>query len=229
MKLGIMGGTFDPIHLGHLRTAEEVGEELDLGKVYLIPSASPPHKSGKFVTPFSHRFAMAQRAADLSPLLDVLDLEAKRPGPSFSIETLQEMHALFQPQPELYFILGMDAFLEIETWKNYQELFDYAHFVIIQRPGYDQERLGPFLEHLPMNIRETRDPTAFLMPSGLTLLLKKTTLMDISSTKIRRLASREKSIRFLVSDAVENYISMKGLYRTTHANPEKSKTVPEDY
>lgn len=198
MRLGILGGTFDPIHIGHLRTAEEIGQELDLEKVYLIPSASPPHKTEAPVTSFEHRLTMTRLAIFGSSLLDALDLEGRRVGPSYSIETLKELHEIFKPDPDLFFILGIDAFLEINTWKGYERLFDYAHFVIISRPGYRKEKIKPFL-----------------MKSGLennTLTIKETTLMDISSTNIRKMVQQGKSIRFLVPGAVRDYIAEKGLY-----------------
>ena len=198
MKLGILGGTFDPIHIGHLRTAEEIGQELDLEKVYLVPSASPPHKTEEPIAPFDHRLTMTRLAIVGSSLLDALDLEGRRSGPSYSIETLKELHAIFKPDPDLFFILGIDAFLEINTWKEYERLFDYAHFVIISRPGYRKEMIEPFL-----------------MKSGLenkTLTIKETTLMDISSTNIRKMVQQGKSIRFLVPGAVRDYIAEKGLY-----------------
>jgi len=198
LRLGILGGTFDPIHIGHLRTAEEIGQELDLEKVYLVPSASPPHKTEEPIAPFDHRLTMTRLAIVGSSLLDALDLEGRRSGPSYSIETLKELHAIFKPDPDLFFILGIDAFLEINTWKEYERLFDYAHFVIISRPGYRKEMIEPFL-----------------MKSGLenkTLTIKETTLMDISSTNIRKMVQQGKSIRFLVPGAVRDYIAEKGLY-----------------
>ena len=198
MRLGILGGTFDPIHLGHLRTAEEIGQELDLEKVYLIPSASPPHKTEEPVTSFAYRLTMTRLAIFGSSLLDALDLEGRRPGPSYSIETLKELHAIFKPDPDLFFILGIDAFLEINTWKEYEGLFDYAHFVIISRPGYRKEKIEPFLMKSGLDIK--------------TLTLKETTLMDISSTRIREMVQKGKSIRFLVPGAVRDYIAEKGLY-----------------
>ncbi len=212
MRLGILGGTFDPIHLGHLRTAEEVGQGLDLEKVCLVPSASPPHKTEEPVTPFDHRLSMTRLAIVGSSLLNAMDLEGNRAGPSYSIETLKEFHAIFKPDPDLFFILGIDAFLEINTWKEFKRLFDYAHFVIISRPGYKMEKIEPFLMKSGLEIKKNREADSFLMKSGKTLTLKETTLMDISSTRIREMVQKGKSIRFLVPDAVRDYITEKGLY-----------------
>jgi len=213
LKLGILGGTFDPIHLGHLRTAEEIGQELGLEKVYLIPSASPPHKTSEPVAPFHHRLTMAQLAVGDSSLLEVLDLEGKRPGFSYSIETLREFHHIFSPDPELYFILGIDAFLEIKTWKEYEKLFCYAHFVIIERAGFHPRDLEVFLLNIGLNVRKTKRPDVLDVTSGNTVILKTPTLMDISSTRIRKWVANGKSIRFLLPERVMNYIMEKGLYR----------------
>jgi nicotinate-nucleotide adenylyltransferase len=218
LKLGILGGTFDPIHLGHLRTAEEIGQALNLEKVYLIPSASPPHKTGEPVASFNDRSAMVRLAVGDSALLEVLDLEAKRPGLSYSIETLKAFHSTHKPQPELFFILGTDAFREIKTWKNYQDLFEYAHFVIIERSGVQLHELEPLLLELGFDTKDTEREDAFIRPSGKRVFRMSTTLMDISSTRIRELVAEGKSIRFLLPDPVRSYIMDKGLYKK-HANP----------
>ena len=212
MKLGVLGGTFDPIHLGHLRTAEEIGQELNLDKVYLIPSATPPHKTQEPVTPFDHRLAMARIAVVDSPLLDVLDLEGRRPGFSYSIETLKEIHSIFGPDLELFFIIGMDAFLEIKTWREYQNLFDYAHFVIIMRAGFQPDELDSLIVNLRVEVKKTDKPGVFIAPSGKSLILMAPTLIDISSTRIREMITEGKSIRFLVAESVRDYIREKRLY-----------------
>jgi nicotinate-nucleotide adenylyltransferase len=213
LKIGLLGGTFDPIHLGHLRLAEEVGEALRLENVYLIPAAFPPHKETKPVTPFTHRFAMTQLAARESPMLEATDLEGRRQGLSYSIETLREFHQLFKSDLELFFILGMDAFLEIQSWREYQKLFDYAHFVVIKRPGVSSERLEPFLLSLGVDFKGEGSGETFVFPSGHLLIYKEATLMDISSTYIRERVAEGKSIRFLVTEKVRAYIMEKGLYR----------------
>jgi nicotinate-nucleotide adenylyltransferase len=218
LKLGILGGTFDPIHLGHLRTAEEIGQALNLEKVYLIPSASPPHKSSEPVAPFDKRMAMVQLAVGDSALLEVLDLEGKRPGLSYSIETLKAFHSNHGPQPELFFILGTDAFREIKTWKDYRKLFDYANFVIIERAGVQLHELESLLMELAFSTKNSERGDVFIRPSGKRVFRMSTTLMDISSTRIREMVAEGKSIRFLLPDSVRNYLLDKGLYKK-HANP----------
>jgi nicotinate-nucleotide adenylyltransferase len=216
-RLGLLGGTFDPIHYGHLRLAEEVGERLNLEHVYLIPAALPPHKGQKRVSPFQHRLEMTRMASTESPLLKVLDLEARRQGFSYSIETLKTFHAMFQPDLDLHFVLGMDAFLEIETWKDFRNLFNYAHFVVIQRPGFPSDILESFLASLGVNFEKKGQGNRFLSPSGYEVISMEATLMDISSTKIREKVAGGKSIRFLVPEAVRSYIENNALYRS-HEN-----------
>jgi nicotinate-nucleotide adenylyltransferase len=216
-RLGILGGTFDPIHHGHLRLAEEVGENLNLEHIYLIPAALPPHKGQRSVSPFRHRLEMTRIASTESPLLKVLDIEARRQGFSYSIETLKVFHAQYQADLDLYFVLGMDAFLEIETWKDFRSLFNYAHFVVIQRPGFPSDILESFLPTLGVNFEKRGPAGRFAAPSGYEVIPMEATLMDISSTKIREKVAGGKSIRFLVPEAVRSYINSNQLYRS-HEN-----------
>lgn len=214
MKLGILGGTFNPIHLGHLRVAEEIGEDLALDKVYLIPSGMPPHKPQAPIADFSHRLEMVRLASAISPLLEIWDIEGIRGGFSYSIETLQSFHTSFGPNLELFFIIGTDAFLKIKTWKEYRNLFRYASFVVINRPGYTTKRLMAFLDTLNVGFKWNSKEKCFLHPSGTVLLRRDITLMDISASKIREKVRKGKSIRFLVPEAVRNYIEKEGVYKT---------------
>jgi nicotinate-nucleotide adenylyltransferase len=216
-RLGILGGTFDPIHYGHLRLAEEVGETLNLEHIYLIPAALPPHKGRKNISAFEHRLEMTRIASAESPRLKVLDIEARRQGFSYSIETLKSFHAMYPPDLDLHFVLGMDAFLEIETWKDFRSLFNYAHFVVIQRPGFPSDILGSFLPTLGVSFEKKDPANRFVAPSGYEVILMEATLMDISSTKIREKVAGGKSIRFLVPEAVRCYIKNNSLYRS-HEN-----------
>jgi nicotinate-nucleotide adenylyltransferase len=216
-RLGILGGTFDPIHYGHLRLAEEVGETLNLEHIYLIPAALPPHKGRRSVSAFEHRLEMTRIASAESPRLKVLDIEARRQGFSYSIETLKIFHSMYGPDPDLHFVLGMDAFLEIETWKDFRDLFNYAHFVVIQRPGFPSDILESFLPTLGVSFKKKDPANRFVAPSGYEVILMEATLMDISSTKIREKVAGGKSIRFLVPEAVRCYIKDNNLYRS-HEN-----------
>jgi nicotinate-nucleotide adenylyltransferase len=212
VKIGILGGTFNPIHLGHLRVAEEIGEDLALDKVYLIPSGMPPHKHQAPIADFSHRLEMVRLASAISPLLEIWDIEGIRGGFSYSIETLQSFHTSFGPGLELFFIIGTDAFLEIKTWKEYRNLFRYASFVVINRPGHTTERLMAFLDSLNVGFKWSSKEKCFIHPSGTVLLRRDITLMDISASKIREKVRKGKSIRFLVPEVVRSYIEREGVY-----------------
>ena len=228
MKLGILGGTFDPIHLGHLRSAEEIGQFLGLEKVYLIPSALPPHKTESPITPFRHRLAMTQMGTDCSDLLETMDLEGKRAGISYSIETLRELHQIFGPSTELFFILGTDAFLEIKTWRDHERLFDYAHFVILNRAGCQDQGLRSIFSDLDIRSAEKGAENRFVAPSGNAIILITPTRMEISSTNIRNMVKEDKSIRFLVPETVRVYIAEKGFYLNDDAHG-KSEALPGNH
>ncbi len=228
MKLGILGGTFDPIHLGHLRSAEEIGQELALERVYLIPSALPPHKTINPVTAFHHRLAMARLGTGHSSLLETMDLEGKRPGFSYSIETLKELHQRFGTSTELFFILGIDAFLEIKTWRDYEGLFDYAHFVVLFRPGCRKHPLDDLFSDLGIKASKTGENHHFVAPSGNAIILITPTRMEISSTNIRNMVKEGKSIHFLVPEAVRDYIIEKGLYLCDDSH-RKSEVVSDHH
>lgn len=214
MRFGILGGTFDPVHFGHLRTAEEVGEIFELKKVYLIPAKKPPHKQGKLITPFSDRIDMLRLAVKGSKKLGVLDIEGRRSGYSYTIDTLKNITSdpAFGKRPDIYFILGIDAFMEIDTWKDYKSLFSYANFVIVKRPGHDDKRSEAILQKVGIEYKKS-DKCSFCLRTGKRIWFVLVTFLDISSTQIRELVKHGKSISFLLPERVKDYILKKGLYK----------------
>jgi len=213
-RLGLFGGTFNPIHYGHLRSAEEVAEALDLGQVWFIPAALPPHKSQSDMTSFEVRLTMTRLAVGRQARLAVSDVEGRRPGKSYTIETLHLLREEFGPQGELYFILGMDAMLEIATWKNYRELFTLSHFVVLDRPGYNRYYLEEVLkQQVHPGFKPLPTGEGFEHPSGYRVLVQATTLMDISGTRIRHLVRQGRSIRYLLPEGVRRFILKNNLYR----------------
>ena len=210
--MGLFGGTFNPVHLGHLRGAEEIRQFFDLEEVIFIPAAIPPHKKTEGITDASHRLDMVQLALRANPCFSASDIELKRRGKSYSIDTIRyfkEIHA-----GPLFFILGGDAFFEIETWRQFKELFSLCHFIVMTRP--DSRRSARVLD-LPDSLASffRYDPAteAWLHLSGNRLYLKEITFLDISSTKIRRWIGRGESVRYLIPGEVETYIRKEGLYR----------------
>lgn len=213
-RLGLFGGTFNPIHYGHLRSAEEVCEALALTRLWFIPAGHPPHKTSRDITPFEVRLEMTRLAVGEHPVMSVSDLEGRRPGRSYSIETLRQIRRELGPTWELYFILGLDAMLEIGTWKDYRDLFTLSHFVVLDRPGYDRRRLEEVLiREVHPECRPLRAEPGFQHPSGHKVVFQETTLMDISGTGIRNLVRQGRSIRYLLPEAVQGYIIKNRLYR----------------
>jgi nicotinate-nucleotide adenylyltransferase len=209
----LFGGTFNPIHYGHLRTAEEVAEILQLSQLWFLPAAVPPHKAPADLTSFALRLAMARLAVARHPVLSVSDFEGQRLGKSYSIDTLRRLRRELGPETDLYFILGLDAILEIATWKDYRELFSLCHFAVLDRPGFDRRQLANVLRrHVDPDFRDLAQGEGFLHPSGKKVLPLATTLLDISATCIRRLRRQGRSIRYLLPEAVRRFIIKNKLY-----------------
>ncbi|CAH2032703.1 nicotinate-nucleotide adenylyltransferase [Trichlorobacter ammonificans] len=213
MKLGLLGGTFNPVHLAHLRIAEEAREGAGLDQVLFIPAADPPHKPLAGDIPFRQRREMVQLAIAGNPLFGISDIEARRGGKSYTVETLAALREE-QPGNELHFIIGGDSFLELGLWHRYAEIFELASLVVIGRPG--REIADP-LQQLPEAVRGrfSRESADQLRHScGTVIRFVAGTQLDISSSRLRELLAAGRSIRYLVPPGVENYIAQKGLYRS---------------
>ena len=213
-KIGIFGGTFDPVHLGHLRSAEEIREMFRLSRVIFVPSSDPPHKKKKTILPGAARARMLRLAIADHPHFTLSDLELKRPGKSYSIETIGAFRRLFGEKSSLYFIVGLDAFLEIATWKKYSALFTLCHFVVMTRPGFGKNFSR---NHLPVELAgafcyDSRK-NVYTHSSGYRLFPREITALDISSTQIRNLIRKGHSVKYLVPAAVEAFIGKNKLYR----------------
>lgn len=210
MTLGVVGGTFNPIHLAHLRVAEEVRETLGLERILLIPSGDPPHK-GTGLAPAEQRLEMARLAAASNPRFEVLALELGRSGPSFTTDTLAQL-GREHPAASFWFVIGTDAFSELDTWYRPEALFELASFAVVRRPGHDGRPLGALLPRPLAGLFEvTAD--ALIHASGHEVREIPVSQLDISATDIRRRVARGASIRYLVPDAVREYIEKHGLYR----------------
>jgi len=213
MRTGILGGTFNPIHLAHLRIAEEVRETCALDRIMFIPAAMPPHKDVAEDVPFARRLAMVQLAVADNRHFAVSALEGEREGKSYSVHTLEILRRE-NPGDEFFFIIGMDSFRDITSWREYRRLFELAHIVVAARPGIPD---GGSPDLLPVAIRDDfcYDDAAQKLRhrSGNSVIFLTETRLDISSTRIRRLVAEGRSIRYLVPAPVENYIARHGFYR----------------
>ena len=195
-RLGVMGGTFDPIHYGHLVTAEEALWQFELDEVVFVPTGQPWMKEDRVVTAGEHRYLMTVIATASNPRFRVSRIEVDRSGPTYAVETLQELRRQAEEDVELFFITGADAMLEILHWKDPQEVLSLAHFIAATRPGYDIAR---FEKEAP-----TRHPRVSVMDIP---------ALSISSTDVRRRVREGHSIRYLVPEGVNAYIRKAGLYR----------------
>ena len=197
--LGIMGGTFDPIHTGHLACAEAVRESLGLDGILFIPAGKPWMKNEKDVTEAEHRYEMVKRAIADNPYFDVSRLEIDRPGETYTVDTLQALRAYFPPNVELFFITGADAVSHIAEWHNAEDIPRLAEVVACTRPGYE---IDPAVEKF---FSEHSD---FY---GITF--EEVTGFDISSSDVRNHVRMNESIRYLTPQPVVDYINKQGLYR----------------
>ncbi len=218
MRIGLFGGTFDPIHNGHLRAALDTCESFSLDRCILIPAAKPPHKAGKPVSGVDHRLAMARIAVEGLEALAVSEAEARRAGPSFTIDTVRHFQHEFKEGTSLFLILGADTFFEIDTWHAWQELAESIPFLVMTRPGDSEadfvSSLDTFISsRIAEGYRYNRDRRGFFHPGRPPIQYVPVTMLDISSTDIRSRIGRGRSIRFLLPEKVERYIREKGLYR----------------
>jgi len=208
-RLGVLGGTFDPVHDGHLAAGRAARAALALDEVRLVPAHVPPHRDVGPRASAAHRFAMAALVALDEPGWTVSDAEIARPGPSFTYDTLTAAHAAGFAPSQIFFITGADAFAEIATWSRYPAVLDLAHFVVVSRPGTSLATLAARVPELLERVRtaETLEATA-----GTGLILVEAVTPDISSTAIRGRAAQGFSLAGLVPPRVEQYIRRHGLY-----------------
>src|SRR4051812_3663259 len=217
-RLGLLGGTLDPIHLGHLETARAARAALGLDRVIVLPSRVPPHRAFQPVASRYHRFAMAALAVNGVDGLTADDLELCAPGPSYTADTLTRCRERFGLEPsQLFFITGADAFAEIATWHRYPEVLDLAHFVVVSRPGFPAESLRARLPALAARMTSVADANAGRssnqapLPTAAIFLVTART-PDVSSTEIRRRIGSGETLTGLVPSRVETHILQHGLY-----------------
>lgn len=198
LKIGIMGGTFDPIHFGHLATAEAVREIFALDEILFIPAARPPHKLANHITDEQSRLTMTTLATSSNKFFRVSDMELRRTGPSYTLDTMNELHATFGHATELFFIIGADSLADLSKWHAARELVAKCHFIATTRQGVD------------VNFSAVKN---FFGVSAIEHIHRVTTPgLEISSTDIRERVRLGRSIKYLVPETVEDYILREGLY-----------------
>ena len=203
MRAGIVGGTLDPVHMGHLLLAEESRVRLDLEEVVFIPTGSPWMKSERAISPAHHRLNMARLATRTNPFFRVSSMEIDRPGATYTVDTLEQVHR--EGDDDLYFILGVDSLQDFEQWKEPAKVLSLCTVVAGPRPGYTPPDIGSIAAIHPSG----RDEVVFLDGP----------LVDISGTEIRGRVAKGMSVRYLVPEEVERYICRYGLYRDIESPP----------
>lgn len=206
--IGLLGGTFDPIHFGHLRTALELHQALDLAEVRLIPCYQPVHRKLPVASP-EHRLAMVRCAIADEPALKVEECEIQRKGPSYMIETLEELNRQMPTTP-LCLIMGIDALLGFPSWHRWQSILELAHLVIAHRPQYQLPKNGIVADLLKQRLKS--DPATLQTQLAGNIVLHPVTPLEISATDIRRQISAGRNPRYLLPDSVYHYIQQHGVY-----------------
>ncbi len=204
-KIGLMGGTFDPIHHGHLVTAESVYENLALDRIVFVPAGDPPHKQDSSVTAAQHRLRMVEIATASNSHFFISDIEVQREGPSYTIDTVEYYRCCYTDDTDIYFITGVDAVVQIPQWKNSDGLFELCEIVAATRPGYPTKNFFRFRDQLPAHQRQS-------------LRMLAVPALSISSADLRQRVSEDRSIKYLVPEGVEQYIEEHGLYKSSRSN-----------
>lgn len=209
--VGIFGGTFDPIHFGHLRLAEEMAEVLGLSQVLFIPAGQPPHRHAPR-TEGVHRLEMVRRAIAGNPRFAVDAREVQQPRPSYTVDTLADLRAERGAAQPLWLLLGADAFLGLPTWHEWQQLFEQTNIVVAQRPGAQSTQSATMQEPLKSEVlkRQVAEPSAAGVAGS--VLMRQMTPLAISATAIRDTLARHGSVRYLLPDPVLDYIHEHELY-----------------
>ena len=197
MRIGVLGGTFDPIHLGHLIIVEEARDRLDLEEVCFVPARDPWMKAGQPLTSGHDRLSMARLAVEDNPFFRVSTVELERPGPSYTIDTLRELQKDYGPEAQLFFILGSDAFARFDEWKDPEGILGLATLVVVDRPG----------------ATASEEAIAQQVGNAGSVERVRGVHLEISAKDIRRRVAEGASIRYLVPEPVERYIYARGLYR----------------
>lgn len=213
-RIGLLGGTFNPVHLGHLHAAAEVRRRFSLDRVLLIPSSLPPHKRAGDVASPDHRLQMVRLAVRGRTGFEVSAVEIEAGGRSYSIDTLAAVGKLY-PEADLHFIMGIDAFLEFKTWKEYRRVLDGCRLIVISRPGFRLEDARDVLEEAEQpRICSLSGPAA--PDPGCSIYLMEMKALNISSSEIRKRIREQRPFNELVEPAVEKYIKENELYRWNH-------------
>ena len=217
MRIAIFGGTFDPIHTGHMQAAKAAASHLHLNRVLFVPTGCPPHKTSNGLTDYHHRYAMVALACaeDSRFVPSMLESPDLRPGPHYSIDTVRRVRRMLKPGDSLYFLIGVDALLDLPHWKEFRQLLRLTDFIVVSRPGFDSHEIRKtlpreMLDQRPRrNLRQVRlkQTTVYILPH---------VEVPVASTDLRRAIQQKQSIKGMVPPMVEQYILKEGLYQVAN-------------
>jgi nicotinate-nucleotide adenylyltransferase len=212
MRVGLLGGSFNPIHFGHLRAAEEVREALNLDLIYFVPAALPPHKSAEGLALPEHRLAMVRLATKGNRHFMVSDVEIRRAGRSYTIDTVRHFLAMLRGPSVLFLMMGSDAFAELDTWKDCDELVRLSSLVVHTREAAGDTAPPRISLAALRRFGYSKRDDHYVHPDGQTLSFVATTIFPVSATLIREKLQRRRSVRYLMPSDVVDYIQRHGLY-----------------
>ncbi len=221
MRAGLFGGTFNPIHNGHMTVAEQSLRNLGLDCLFIVPCRRPPHKSPAYLAPAADRLHMIRLALPADDRYRISEVEIRRMGPSYTIDTIERFKTTIAPRSDLFLIMGMDAFFEIHTWKRYRQVLERSQPVVVTRPRAGARQPGDVVglletyiqSHLSPNYRHLQGQSAWQHTDGACIHLLPIDPVDVSSSRVRQRLEAGKAVSDLVPPAVNAYIEEKGLYR----------------
>jgi nicotinate-nucleotide adenylyltransferase len=227
VNIGLFGGTFDPIHVGHIRAAKAAARRFHLDRVFFVPSGVPPHKSNGEIAPFPHRFAMVALAVRGYPRFIPSLLEEPRIGsPNYAVETVEAARSMLGPKDRLYFVLGIDSFLDLPNWKQYQRLCELTDFIVAARPGFGSRELLARIGNGHAGTVLSRTGSSLRLPGGSGVHVLSGLRSPVASRDIRQAVGEGRPLTGLVPPLVEEYIVKEDLYRSARARRRAGRKDP---
>ena len=217
MNIAIFGGTFDPIHSGHMKAAKAAARWLQLNKVLFVPTGCSPHKTGNGLTDYHHRYAMVALACaeDSRFVPSTLESPDLHPGPHYSIDTVRRAKRMLKPGDSLYFLIGLDALIDLPHWRQFRQLLNLTDFIVVSRPGFDSREVEKALPRELLDQRPRRN-SRLIRLRRTNLYILPHVEVPVASTDLRKAIRQKQSIAGLVPPIVEQYILKEGLYRAAH-------------
>ena len=223
MKIAIFGGTFDPIHSGHIQAAKAAARRLQLNKVLFVPTGCPPHKTSNCLTDYHHRYVMVALACaeDSRFIPSTLESPDLHPGPHYSVDTVRRARRMLKSGDSIYFLIGLDALLDLHHWKQFRQLLDLTDFIVVSRPGFETREVEKALPRSMLD-RWPRKDSRQIRLRHTTVYILPDVEVPVASTDLRRAIQQKKDIKGMVPPMVEQYILKQGLYQAATRSTEEN-------